>query len=93
MSVLAFAKLCVGNDSGMNHIAESYGVPCLTLFGPTDPKFGFKPHGSASRFLSRDMYCKPCSTTGKTPCYRDRHYCMEEISVDEVKKNVLEMLS
>lgn len=93
MSVLAHAKLCVGNDSGMNHIAESYGVPCLTLFGPTDPKFGFSPHGKASRFLSKDMYCKPCSTTGKTPCYRDRHYCMEEISVGEVEKNVLEMLS
>ena len=92
MNILAHAKLCVGNDSGMNHIAEAYGVPCVTLFGPTDPKFGFAPHGTKSRFLSKEMFCKPCSTTGKTPCYRDRHYCMEEISVEEVRTNTHEIL-
>ena len=84
MSVLAHAKGCIGNDSGMNHISEAYGVPCVTLFGPTDPRFGFAPHGSNSKYLSKEMFCKPCSTTGKTPCYRDRLYCMEEISVNEV---------
>lgn len=84
MSILAHAKVCIGNDSGMNHIAEAYGVPCVTLFGPTDPRFGFAPHGSKSLYLSKEMFCKPCSTTGKKPCYRDRLYCMEEISVDEV---------
>lgn len=92
MNVLAHAKLCVGNDSGMNHIAEAYGVQCITLFGPTDPRFGFAPHGTGSRYISKEMFCKPCSTTGKTPCYRDRHYCMEEISVEEVEKNALELL-
>jgi ADP-heptose:LPS heptosyltransferase len=92
MNVLAFGKLCIGNDSGMNHIAEAYGVPCVTIFGPTDPKFGFAPHGSKSQFLSKEMFCKPCSTTGKTPCYRDRHYCMEEISVDEVKTTAFNVL-
>jgi ADP-heptose:LPS heptosyltransferase len=92
MTVLAHSKLCIGNDSGMNHIAEAYGVPCLTLFGPTDPLFGFAPHGSNSRYISKDMFCKPCSTTGKTPCYRDRHYCMEEISIEEVHLMSLEIL-
>jgi ADP-heptose:LPS heptosyltransferase len=92
MNVLAHAKLCIGNDSGMNHIAEAYGVPCVTIFGPTDPKFGFAPHGSKSRYLSKEMFCKPCSTTGKTPCYRDRHYCMEEISVDEVLSESLKAI-
>lgn len=92
MNVLAHAKLCIGNDSGMNHIAEAYGVPCITLFGPTDPKFGFSPHGSQSRYISKDMFCKPCSTTGKTPCYRDRHYCMEEISVEEVRQTAIQIL-
>jgi heptosyltransferase-2 len=92
MQVLAHAKLCIGNDSGMNHIAEAYGVSCLTIFGPTDPRFGFAPHGSKSRYLSKEMFCKPCSTTGKTPCYRERHFCMEEISVEEVHTHSLEIL-
>lgn len=92
MNILGGAKLCIGNDSGMNHIAEAYGVPSLTLFGPTDPRFGFAPHGSKSRFISKELFCKPCSTTGKKDCYREKHFCMEEISVDDVKKMALEML-
>ncbi len=92
MDVLAYATLCVGNDSGMNHIAEAAGVPCVTLFGPTDPRFGFAPHGARSRFLGKEMFCRPCSTTGKTACYRDRHYCMEEISVAEVRESIREVL-
>ena len=92
MSLLSPARLCIGNDSGMNHIAEAYGVPCVTLFGPTDSRFGFAPHGSKSCFLEKELFCRPCSTTGKDPCYRDRHYCMEEISIMDVMKNVEEVL-
>jgi len=84
MSILSRAKICIGNDSGMNHIAEASGVPVVTIFGPTDPKFGFAPHGTSSRYVSRDMFCKPCSTTGKKTCWRERQFCMEEIRPDEV---------
>jgi ADP-heptose:LPS heptosyltransferase len=91
MSILSKALLCVGNDSGMNHIAEAYGVPCLTIFGPTDPRFGFAPHGSSSKYLSKELWCKPCSTTGSRPCSRDKLFCMEEISVNEVFTTIQEM--
>ena len=84
MSILSKAKFSIGNDSGMNHIAEAYGVACLTIFGPTDPRFGFAPHGIKSRYISKELWCKPCSTTGSKKCFRDRLYCMEEISVAEV---------
>jgi heptosyltransferase II len=84
MSILSGAQFCVGNDSGMNHIAEAHGVPCLTIFGPTDPLFGFAPHGQASAYLSRELKCKPCSTTGSKPCHQQQHFCMEMISVEEV---------
>jgi len=92
MQILANAQLSVGNDSGMNHIAEAYGVPCLTLFGPTDPRFGFAPHGNKSRLISKELWCKPCSTTGSKSCFRDRHYCMELISVEEVQDLCLKTL-
>jgi heptosyltransferase II len=91
MSILSKTALCIGNDSGMNHIAEAHGVPCLTIFGPTDPRFGFAPHGANSRYLSKELFCKPCSTTGKSPCYRERLYCMEDISVAEVFSTFQEM--
>ena len=31
------ARLYVGNDSGITHLAAATGVPVLALFGPTDP--------------------------------------------------------
>lgn len=95
MNYLSHATLCVGNDSGMNHIAEAYGHPAVTIFGPTDEKFGFAPHGVLSEAVSVPMWCRPCSTTGKTPCFRDQQYCMLEISADKVltavKSSILKM--
>lgn len=93
MSIISNAKLCIGNDSGMNHIAEAYGVKCLTIFGPTDPRFGFAPHAENSRYLSKALWCKPCSTTGSKKCFRKSLYCMEYISVDEVMSVASEQLS
>jgi len=34
---LARARLYVGNDSGITHLAAAVGTPVLALFGPTDP--------------------------------------------------------
>lgn len=92
MSVLSRSILCIGNDSGMNHITEAYGIPCVTIFGPTDPLFGFAPHGEKSAFISKELSCKPCSTTGKNSCHREKHFCMEMITVDEVVGAALKIL-
>lgn len=93
MSIIKGSKLCVGNDSGMNHIAEAYGVRCITLFGPTDPRFGFAPHAEKSAYISKNIWCKPCSTTGSKPCFRSSLVCMEMISVNEVYELCMEKLS
>jgi heptosyltransferase-3 len=34
---LARARLYIGNDSGITHLAAAVGTPVLALFGPTDP--------------------------------------------------------
>jgi ADP-heptose:LPS heptosyltransferase len=93
MQILARAELSIGNDSGMNHIAEAHGVPVITIFGPTHPLFGFAPHGKKSSFLSKELWCKPCSTTGSSPCYREDLFCMKEISVEEVMMKAREALA
>jgi heptosyltransferase-2 len=36
-AVLRQARLFVGNDSGVTHLAAAAGAPTLALFGPTDP--------------------------------------------------------
>ena len=81
---LAGAKLVVGNDSGMNHIAEAQGVSVLTLFGPTHEKFGFAPHLKNSEALSVDLWCRPCSATGKRACFRSEQFCFTELTVEHV---------
>jgi len=35
---LARARLFIGNDSGITHLAAAVGTPVLALFGPTDPQ-------------------------------------------------------
>ncbi|MEZ5403472.1 MAG: glycosyltransferase family 9 protein [Bryobacteraceae bacterium] len=34
---LAGARLYIGNDSGITHLAAAVGAPAIALFGPTDP--------------------------------------------------------
>ncbi len=34
---LSRAKLFIGNDSGITHLAAAVGTPVIALFGPTDP--------------------------------------------------------
>jgi heptosyltransferase-3 len=36
-SLLACSALCIGNDSGVSHLAAALGLPTVSVFGPTDP--------------------------------------------------------
>lgn len=45
---LARARLYVGNDSGITHLAAAVGTPVLALFGPTDPAI-WAPRGAYVR--------------------------------------------
>ncbi len=49
-ALLRRARLCVGNDSGVSHLAAAVGTPTLALFGPTDPAV-WGPVGAAARTL------------------------------------------
>ena len=45
---LAKARLYIGNDSGITHLAAAVGTPVLALFGPTDPEV-WAPRGPLVR--------------------------------------------
>jgi ADP-heptose:LPS heptosyltransferase len=47
---LADARLFVGNDSGIAHLAAAAGTPVVVLFGPTDPTV-WAPRGPAVRVV------------------------------------------
>ena len=42
---LARARIYIGNDSGISHLAAAVGTPVIVLFGPTDPAV-WAPPGS-----------------------------------------------
>lgn len=48
---LSRARLFVGNDSGLMHMAAAAGAPTLGLFGPTDPRI-YGPWGRTARSVS-----------------------------------------
>jgi ADP-heptose:LPS heptosyltransferase len=52
---LGTARLYLGNDSGITHLAAALGVPTLAVFGPTDPRI-WGPRGRRVRILQGDPW-------------------------------------
>jgi heptosyltransferase-2 len=47
-ALLAQARLFLGHDSGISHLAAAVGTSCLLLFGPTDPDVWSPPYPHVS---------------------------------------------
>ena len=52
-SWISGARLYIGNDSGITHLAAAVGIPTLALFGPTDPNV-WAPRGDNVTLLRAD---------------------------------------
>ena len=52
---LATARLYVGNDSGITHLAAALGVPTIAIFGPTDHDV-WGPRGENVRVVKKDAW-------------------------------------
>ena len=48
---LATARVYIGNDSGITHLAAAAGTPVVAIFGPTDPAI-WGPRGERVRLVS-----------------------------------------
>ncbi|MCP9453325.1 MAG: glycosyltransferase family 9 protein [Nitrospira sp.] len=65
-SVLTHARMYLGHDSGITHLAALLGIPTLALFGPTDPaRWG--PRG-ASVLTLRGAPCQCASWEAVLSC-------------------------
>lgn len=78
--LLSHLDLLVTNDSGPMHLAAALGVPCVALFGPTDPR-RTAPAGEGHRVLSTDRWCSPCF---RRRCPLLHHRCLRDLGVDQV---------
>jgi heptosyltransferase II len=85
---------CLSNDSFAAHFSEAFQVPVVMLFGPTHPDYGFGPILNESKAVHTGIGCSPCSKDGSL-CFRlgkNRFRCQREISTDEVRSAISELL-
>lgn len=79
-AIVKRSRMLISTDSGPRHFGAAFGVPTITLFGPTDPRWSENYHRRAIH-LSREVPCGPCA---QRSCPLAHHKCMRELTVDQV---------
>ncbi len=79
-SCLLAAELAVGNDSGGVHLSAVLGIPTVTIFGSTSPRWT-APTGKFTAAVKTDRECSPCF---KRECPEGIPGCLSDISTGEV---------
>ena len=89
-AVIARARVVVGNDSGLGHIAGALGVPTILLFGPTpDRTLGHLPLNVT--VMRTDLECEPCWFERRFHACNARVDCLNRLSLDSVVRRVEEV--
>jgi ADP-heptose:LPS heptosyltransferase len=87
-AVLRQARIYIGNDSGIAHLAAVMTIRSLVLFGPTAPPH-WAPAGDHVSVLWNNRGCLPCERADNRAAL---HTCMDNISVEEVLAQALKHL-
>jgi heptosyltransferase II len=79
--------LMIGNDTGPRHMASAFGVPVVTVFGPTHPEWSETRFHHERKAMVK-VFCGPCQ---KKRCPLD-HRCMTRVSPHMVSDLAAELL-
>ncbi|MCJ7801320.1 MAG: glycosyltransferase family 9 protein, partial [Candidatus Marinimicrobia bacterium] len=91
MAIIAKSKYVIGADTGLVHAAEALGKRVVMILGPTSRETGAGVNQNDSISIeNRDVWCRPCSQTGKRKCYRDEQYCLTTITPEFVLSKIIE---
>ena len=89
-AALTRARLFIGNDSGLMHLAAAAGAPTLGLFGPSDERL-YAPWGPRAQALRG---AKPFETyRAADPALNQAVNHMRDLSVDAVKRAARELVA
>ena len=103
-ALLASARLFVGPDTSVTHLAAATGCPTIALFGPTDPRLwgpvpaeGLDPMWAAAGTIQRrknvwlvhnPLPCLPCQNEGCERHILSFSRCLDELASEQVLRAV-----
>ncbi len=88
ISLLKRCDLLVINDTGPRHIAKAFGVPIVTIFGPTHQEWTDTDY-PMERKIQIEIDCGPCQ---KKVCPLGHLDCMKGVTVDMVYQQCVDLL-
>ncbi len=91
-AVLAGARLVVGMDTGITHLAARLGVPTVSVFSGVARREVWQPTGPRLAILAGRADCSPCYLARVEQCAHGRP-CLQVITVAAVLDACREMLS
>jgi ADP-heptose:LPS heptosyltransferase len=85
---LKSAACVIGNNSGIAHLAGSFRVPTVCVFGGSHQRTEWRPLGDTVVVLSRNIACSPCGLDHGDNCPYDKA-CLRQIEPGTVADAVL----
>ena len=99
-ALIAGARVYVGPDTAITHLAAAAGTPTIALYGPTDPRlWGPWPRGGLERswaaagtiqqrgnvwLVQNPLPCLPCQLEGCERRLDSHSQCLDELAVGQV---------
>ncbi len=80
MTLLRGASLCLGNDSGVMHLAAFCGVPTVAVFGSTEPR-STAPFNGGTAIVRKQTACSPCF---RRTCPFGHYRCLDSVQAADV---------
>lgn len=94
VALFAKASAVISNDSAPTHIANLVDCPVITIFGPTDPIFGFAPRGAKDKAVVQEhLACRPCAIHGQHQCPLGHFACMRGIEPARIVRMAHDIIS
>ncbi|HYA04620.1 MAG TPA: glycosyltransferase family 9 protein [Xanthobacteraceae bacterium] len=99
-ALIAGARVYIGPDTAITHLAAAAGTPTIALYGPTDPRlWGPWPRGGLERswaaagtiqqrgnvwLVQNPLPCLPCQLEGCERRLDSHSQCLDELAVGQV---------